>query len=242
VGDSSRRGAPCPHLALSDSNDVASGSDRRIRVAIVDDHSVTAEGLARIFSSENDLELAGTAATIAEALTLIKREIPKVVLMDYLLPDGNGADATEQILQHWPDTKILMLSGSEEPEVLTRAFEAGCVGFIAKSRPWSEIVSAVRAASRGESVMRADELAGLLNRLKSTTNEQAQGLTSRELEILRLLAKARSTDAIAADLFLSTHTVRNHVSNILTKLGAHSKLEAVGIAVRDRIISSDEFK
>ena len=121
-------------------------------------------------------------------------------------------------------------------EALTRAFEAGCVGFLAKSRPWSDVVAAVRAASRGESVMRADELASLLNRLKSTTNDQGKWLTDRELEVLRLLAKAKPTDIIAAELFLSTHTVRNHISNILSKLGAHSKLEAVATAVREGIL------
>ncbi len=159
--------------------------------------------------------------------------------MDYRLPDGNGVDATEQILQRWPDAKILMLSGSEETEVLTRAFEAGCVGFLVKNRPWAEIVAAIRAISRGESVMRAEELAGLLNRLKNTTSGDAKWLTARELEVLTLLAKGRPTDVIAEELFLSTHTVRNHISNILSKLGAHSKLEAVAIAVRDGIISLD---
>lgn len=186
--------------------------------------------------------MTGTASTIAEGLRLLAGEVPNVVLMDFSLPDGNGADATEQVLQRWPETKIVMLSGSEESEVLTRAFEAGCVGFLAKSRPWGEIVAAVRAASRGESVMRADELAGLLSRLKSVPKDQTQGLTTRELELLRMLAKAKPTDSIASELFLSTHTVRNHVRNILTKLGAHSKLEAVAIAVRDGIISPDEFQ
>jgi DNA-binding NarL/FixJ family response regulator len=219
----------------------ASGHASRIRLAIVDDHSVTAEGLARIFSAESDMELAGTAATIAQALTLIELQLPDVVLMDYSLPDGNGAEATEQILLRWPATKIIMLSGLEEPTVLTSAFEAGCVGFIGKARPWGEIVTAVRAASRGESVMRADELAGLLERLKRTTPANVQRLTPRELDILRSLAKGKSTDIIATDHFLSPHTVRNHVSTILSKLGAHSKLEAVAISVRDGTLSFAEF-
>jgi DNA-binding NarL/FixJ family response regulator len=208
-----------------------------IRAAIVDDHPVVAEGLSRILSAEADIELAGTALNVVEALTLVERHRPDVVLMDYLLPDGDGVDATKKILKRWPDTKILMMSGSEAPDVLTRAFAAGCVGFLAKNRPWNEVVSAVRAASRGQSVMRADELADLLTQLRHTTNVGGKGLTTREIEVLRLLADGRTTPAIAAELFVSAHTVRNHISSILSKLGAHSKLEAVAVAARDGLIS-----
>lgn len=222
---------------LDRSDDEVDRPVARIRVVIVDDHSVTAEGLTRILSTTDDLEVLATASNIAEALAIFERQTPDVILMDYRLPDGNGADATEQILLRWPSIKILMFSGSEETSVLTRAFEAGCVGFLAKTRPWNEIVVAIRAASRGESVMRAEELAGLLGQLKKTTNADAKWLTDRELEMLQLLAKGHSTDAIASELFLSTHTIRNHISSVLSKLGAHSKLEAVAIAARDGIIS-----
>jgi DNA-binding NarL/FixJ family response regulator len=228
-----------PVQAVSQSSGL---NDRpRVRIAIVDDHSVIAEGLSRIFSSEVDMELAGTAVTIAEAVTLIERKLPDVVLMDYSLPDGTGAEATERILARWPATKILMLSGSEDPKVLTSAFESGCIGFIGKTRPWNEIVTAVRAASRGESVMRAEDLTGLLGRLKRQTKVNDPVLTTRESEILGLLAKGRTTESISTELFLSPHTVRNHIGTILSKLGAHSKLEAVAISVRDGIISLDDF-
>jgi DNA-binding NarL/FixJ family response regulator len=218
------------------------GSDaptERISVAIVDDHAMVADGLARIVSSESDFELAGLASNVAEALSLIERQTPDVVLMDFHLPDGNGAEATEKVLQRWPDTKILMLSGSGANDLLARAIEAGCAGFLDKSRPASDVVAAVRAVSRGESVMRSDELAGLLGKLRSKSN--GEGLSTRELGVLRLLATGRSSDAIASELFLSIHTVRNHVRNILMNLGAHSKLEAVAIAARDGIIGLEEI-
>jgi DNA-binding NarL/FixJ family response regulator len=172
-------------------------------------------------------------------LSLIERQTPDVVLMDFHLPDGNGAEATEKVLQRWPDTKILMLSGSGANDLLARAIEAGCAGFLDKSRPASDVVAAVRAVSRGDSVMRSDELAGLLGKLRSKSN--GEGLSTRELGVLRLLATGRSSDAIASELFLSIHTVRNHVRNILMKLGAHSKLEAVAIAARDGIIGLEEI-
>jgi len=221
--------------------DLADESHGKIRVAIVDDHSVTAEGIARILSSQSDIEVVGTAGTIDEAVALIDVESPHVVLMDYLLPDGNGAEATARVLERWPDTKILMLTGSGEPEILSLAFDAGCVGFLSKDRPWEEVVTAVRNASKGEPVIRLDELEGLLQRLKSPEPVSVQWLTVRELEVLRRLARAESTSTIAEEMFLSTHTVRNHVSNILSKLGAHSRLEAIAIAIRDGIISHDEF-
>jgi len=210
-----------------------------IRVAIVDDHPVISEGIRRILSAEADIELTGTASNVAEALELIERRRPHVVLMDYLLPDGNGVEATKKILGRWPETKVLMMSGSEVPDVHILAFASGCVGFLAKNRPWSEVVGAVRAASRGQSVLRADELTDLLAQLGNTTNDRSKWLTARESDVLRLLAAGRTTASMADELFLSTHTVRNHISSILSKLGAHSKLEAVAVAARDGLISFD---
>jgi DNA-binding NarL/FixJ family response regulator len=226
---------------MPETNDAALRPTERIRVAIVDDHAMVAEGLARIISAENDFELAGIAMTAADALTLVAREAPQVILMDYRLPDGDGIEATKKILEHSPETKVVMLSGSGGNDLLVRAIEAGCSGLLAKNRPGSDVVSAVRAASRGEPVLRTDELASLLGRLRNPVREEAPWLSPRELEVLRLLAKAHSTEDIAKELFLSANTVRNHVSNILSKLGAHSKLEGVAIAARDGIIPLDEI-
>ena len=213
-----------------------------IRIAIVDDHPVISEGIYRILSAETDIELTGTASNVKEALALIERHRPHVVLMDYLLPDGNGVEATKKILGRWPETKVLMMSGSEVPDVHILAFASGCVGFLAKNRPWGEVVAAVRAASRGQSVLRADELTDLLTQLGHTTNERTKWLTARESDVLRLLAVGRTTASIADELFLSTHTVRNHISSILSKLGAHSKLEAVAVAARDGLISFENAR
>jgi DNA-binding NarL/FixJ family response regulator len=221
--------------------DADTSTPLRIRVAIVDDHSMVAEGLSRIISGEPDFELAGIAGDVAEALALIERETPDVVLMDYLLPDGDGADATEVVRRRWPQTKVIMLSGSDARGILARAIGAGCSGFLAKNRPASDVTAAVRTASRGESVMRSDELAELISELKDKPGPQSQWLTPRELEVLHLLAKGNSTEMIASDLFVSVNTVRNHVSNTLTKLGAHSKLEAVAFGLRDGIIRIEDI-
>jgi DNA-binding NarL/FixJ family response regulator len=226
-----------PALDVPDISDSSGGNESMIRALIVDDHPVISEGICRILSAEPDIEVAGTASNVFDALVMVERHRPHVVLMDYLLPDGDGVEATKKILKRWPETKILMMSGSEVTDVHILAFAAGCVGFLAKNRPWGEVVGAVRAASRGQSVMRADELSDLLTQLRHTTNNRGKSLTARELDVLRLLAVGRTTSAIAAELFVSAHTVRNHISSILSKLGAHSKLEAVAVAVRDGVIS-----
>jgi DNA-binding NarL/FixJ family response regulator len=212
-----------------------------IRVAIVDDHSMVAEGLARIISREADFELVGTAVSVAGAMALIESTAPEVVLMDYGLPDGDGASATEVIVARWPNTKVVLLSGSGEPDLLSRAIEAGCAGYLDKSRPWAEVAAAVRSAASGRPVMRSEDLVALFSRLRSPPERQTRWLTAREMEVLRLMAHGRSTEEIGATLFVALNTVRNHVSSILTKLGAHSKLEAVAIAARDHVISRSDL-
>jgi DNA-binding NarL/FixJ family response regulator len=134
------------------------------------------------------------------------------------------------------------MSGSEVADVHVLAFAAGCVGFLAKNRPWGEVGAAVRAAAGGQSVMRVEELTDLLAQLNPAVDNGGKWLTPREIDVLRLLANGRTTAAIAAELFLSAHTVRNHISSILSKLGAHSKLEAVAVAARDGLVSFDTVR
>ena len=210
-----------------------------ITVAVVDDHAMVAEMLATVLAAEVDLKFVGWAASSADALVLVERERPQVVLLDYRLPDSDGIAVVKKILLMAPDAHVVMLSGSGESDLLARAVEAGCVGLLSKDRPIQAVIAAVRAAARGELVLQSDQFASLLGRLRNPISQNSQWLTARELEVLQLLAKGRSTDAIARELFISINTVRNHVSNILNKLGAHSKLEAVAIAARDKLIILD---
>ncbi len=210
--------------------------EKEITVAVVDDHLMVAEMLSLLVSKESDMRLVGTAHNVADAFALAELEHPVVMLMDYRLPDGDGIEAVKRILEKLPDTRIVMLSGSGGNDLLARAIEAGCVGMLAKDRPAEDVLNAVRSAARGELVFRPDEIAMLMGHLRQTQNSDAKWLTSRELEVLKLLAKGYSTEGIADTLFISTNTVRNHVSKILAKLGAHSKLEAVAIATRDKIV------
>jgi DNA-binding NarL/FixJ family response regulator len=207
---------------------------------VVDYHAMVAEGLSSLLEAEKDLSVVGTATDAEHALLVVSEMRPDVVLVDYRLPDGDGASVTAEILRRWPDTKVVMLTAARGDEVLARAIEAGCSGFLPKERGGSEVVSAVRAAYRGESLIPTATLAGLISRMRRPPERGANDLTVRELEVLDLLAKGESTEQLRVALYLSAHTVRNHVRNILVKLGAHSKLEAVAIASRQGIVSLSE--
>lgn len=206
-----------------------------ITVAIVEDHVMVGEGLASALETEPDLTVVGIGSTLAEGLALVRLHRPDVVLMDYRLPDGDGASGTAIVKEAFPDTQVVLLTALGSHEVLTRAMEAGCSGFLHKTRPVDELRMAVRRAHAGETLFTREELLQVVGRLRQPL---AGGpiLTAREREVLALLSNGASTARIAERLVVSTHTVRNHVRNILTKLGAHSKLEALAIAARDGLV------
>lgn len=213
-----------------------------MRVLIVDDHEMVAQALAEVLDHEDDLEVVGRAATVEDARALVRSRGPDIVLMDYRLRDGDGVKATELIKADRPEVQVVMVTSVLSESVLVPAIEAGCSGFVTKDRPVEEVVAALRAAHAGESLISPAMLAHLLPRLRpSRTGPSKKGvgeeLTPRELEVLRLLARGMSNQAIADQLVLSLKTVRNHVQSVITKLQAHSKLEAVTTAVDKGIVT-----
>jgi DNA-binding NarL/FixJ family response regulator len=208
---------------------------RPTSVVIVDDHSMVADGLAALIRECDDLDVRGTASSVASGIALVERTHPDVVLMDYHLPDGDGGAATAAIKTRWPETVVIMLTGSGAQEALAKAIEAGCSGFLVKEVSGLDLAAAIRAAVRGEIVIHATSLQGALPSLAHRPHP-IHDLTIREIEILQRLGRGASTQQLTTELFLSVHTVRNHVQNIVTKLGAHSRLEAVAIALREGII------
>jgi DNA-binding NarL/FixJ family response regulator len=210
--------------------------EERIAVVVVDDHAMVAQGLAAILRIEPDFEILGTANSIADAIALLERTRPQVVLMDFHLPDGDGGDATALIHERWPETAVVMLTGSGGGAELAKAIEAGCAGFLVKGLEADNLSGAIRAVARGEIVIHAGALRDALPGLRRRQQPKFD-LTTREIEILERLAAGCPTDAIASDLHVALNTVRNHIANVLTKLGAHSRLEAVAIAVREGLIS-----
>jgi DNA-binding NarL/FixJ family response regulator len=207
-----------------------------IRVMLVDDHRMFAESLARLLGDEPGIEVLGIAGTVREALDMMPKLLPQVVLVDYGLPDGDGITVMTDVKSNYPGTMVVMLTGSNEDRVLLDAINAGCSGFLTKNRAAAEVAEAVRGAAAGEALISPALLGRLLPKLTRTYRSLGSDLTDRERTTLSYLAKGWANKAIASEMNLSLNTVRNYVHSLLTKLGAHSKLEAVSIAVRQGIV------
>lgn len=213
---------------------------RRTRVLLVDDHHLLTDSLARLLANEPDLEVVGVAASVAEAKQLA-RERMDVVLMDYRLPDGTGAEATRAIKARWPSARVVMLTAVQDDETVLESIQAGADGYLTKDRAVEDVVAAVRAARAGETLLPRSVIIGIAQRV-ATAQERPperpaiEPLTPRELEVLRALAEGLATPEICENLSISRNTLRTHVQNIMMKLHVHSKLEAVTIGLRYRII------
>jgi two-component system response regulator DevR len=225
-------------MAMGDTGNTIPGR-ALVRVLIVDDHEVLAVSLAQVLDAEPDLVSVGVAGTIAQAKAMIRTTTPDVVLLDHRLPDGDGVTAIRDLRAMRPTMHVVVLTASAADSVLVAAIEGGASGFLSKTRGLAEVTSAVRAAAVGEAVISPEMLLRLLPRLTRGAGGGRAGhhdLTEREREVLLLLADGLTNAAIAARMFVSVHTVRNHIANLSHKLGAHSKLEALSIAVREGVL------
>jgi DNA-binding NarL/FixJ family response regulator len=211
------------------------GRERLIRVLIVEDHRMFSQALSAALDEADDIAVTAAVSTAAEGLSAAADSNPDVVLMDYRLPDGNGVDAARRIKASTPAARIMMLTASSDDDVLRQAIEAGCSGYLTKDHTIEDLILAVRAAYNGEAVISPAMLSRLVAR-GAERERPGSDLTTRETEVLRLLAQGRSNPAIANALGIRLATVRNHVQSVIEKLQAHSKLEAVATATRQGII------
>lgn len=202
---------------------------KKIRVLIVDDHRVLAELLAEALAKADDVAVLGTAGTRAEAVAMAGATRPDVVVLDYDLPDSEGAAALVALGEELPSAKVLMLTSYSSPAVLSEMMDAGAAGFVTKRSGAAEILAAVRAVASDETPVSPDMVRSVVG---TGGRRRGADLTERELQILRIASLGRSNQAIADELHLSVNTVRNHMQHVLTKLDAHSKLEATAIAAR----------
>lgn len=210
--------------------------DEVIRVLVVDDHAMFGATLARALADEPNIEVVGAVTTVPEALDALSAEVD-VVLTDFRLADGDGVELTRSVLERHPDVHVVMLTASSDDAILTAALDAGCCGFVTKAESLEAVIAAVRGAAIGESVITPALLARLLPRLGTRPRGRNPDLTAREREVLSLVVKGGTNQEIADELSLSRDTVRNHVSSVLSKLGAHSKLQAAAIAAQRGIVS-----
>jgi DNA-binding NarL/FixJ family response regulator len=214
-----------------------------IRVLIADDQALFRRGLWVVLGTENGIKVVAEAENGEEAVAMAQELAPDVVLMDVRMPRINGIEAARQISMDVPTTKILMLTVSDEEDDLYEAIKAGANGYLLKEISVEEVAEAIRAVVQGQSLISPSMASKLLNEFNSLARKAeerqqypAPALTSRELEVLKLVARGMSNREIADQLYISENTVKNHVRNILEKLHLHSRMEAVIYAVKERLL------
>lgn len=209
---------------------------KAIRVLLVDDHRALVEPLAKLLAQEPDFRVIGTAGTVAEARQMLRERVD-VILMDYALPDGTGAEATRAVKARWPSAHVVMLTAKDDDETVLDSIQAGADGFLSKTASIDEVIAAVRAADAGDTLLPPSVIAKIAQRVafareRGAERRHVEPLTPRELEILRALSEGLSTREICDRMFIAPNTLRTHVQNITGKLHVHSKLEAVAFALR----------
>ena len=221
-------------------------SDDLIRILIADDHELFRRGLRMVLEDEDDIVVIDEAGDGQAAVELAREHAPDVVVMDVRMPVLSGIEATKRIKEEEPGTRILVLTISDEEDDLYEAIKAGANGYLLKEISIDEIGSAVRSVHGGQSLISPsmaskllDEFAAMIKKEEEKEQVPAPRLTPREMEVLQHVAQGMNNREIAKSLFISENTVKNHVRNILEKLQAHSRMEAVMYAVRQKLLNVD---
>jgi len=213
-----------------------------MRIFIVDDHILFREGLASIISTYPDIEIAGMAGTVQEAVELARTIKPDIILMDYSLPDGTGAEATRSILEELPDCKTIFLTMSEDEETLFAAIRSGAKGYLLKNMAPQKLVAAIKSVQKGEAALSRKMTMRVLEELsrsKKTQMTENVTITLREIEVLKALAAGLSNQEIANRLYISENTVKSHVHSILEKLNLSDRKEAAEYARKHALVKKD---
>src|SRR5258707_1874696 len=223
----------------------ASPRTEPIRTMIVDDHALFRRGLEMVLEGEPDIDLVGQASDGAEAVEKAAASLPDIVLMDIRMPRSNGIEACRAMKEAAPSAKIVILTISDEEEDLFEPIRAGASSYLLKDIPLDEVADTVRGVHGGQSLINPSMASKLLSEFATLARrddeERAQEvpaprLTDREMQVLKLVARGMNNRDIAKELFISENTVKNHVRNILEKLQIHSRMEAVMVAVREKLI------
>jgi NarL family two-component system response regulator LiaR len=214
-------------------------TSKPIRVLIADDHAIVRKGLCALLATEPGIQVVGEARDGVEAVTQAQALQPDVLLMDLVMPRMDGLEATRRIIDCEPKVRILVLTSFGSDDMVFPAIKAGAAGYILKDSGPQELVQAIQQVHRGESSLHPAIARKLLRELASPTARQteAETLTDRELEVLRLVASGRTNREIAGELGISEATVRTHVSHILRKLGLDTRTQAALYALREGLAS-----
>lgn len=211
-----------------------------IRILIADDHHVVTRGLVFFLKTQEGFEVAGEAGNGREAVELARKVKPDLILMDLIMPEMDGIEATRMIKAEMPDMKIMMLTSFSDTEHVIPAIEAGASGYQLKDIQPDELVSSIRRIMNGEDQLHPKATSLVLKHLSNgNRNERklADELTKRELEVLKEIASGKSNKEIASSLFITEKTVKTHVSNVLAKLGLADRTQAALYAVRNQLVT-----
>src|SRR5512135_764680 len=206
-----------------------------IRVLIVDDHAMVRKGLISFLKNKPELELVGEARDGREAIEYCEQLQPDVILMDLLMPEMGGVAAIHTIHQRWPKVQIIALTSFQEKELVQDALQAGAIGYLLKNVTGEELAQAICRAYAGKPTLAPEAVQALIH-AKGEESTLGKDLTRRELEVLALLAKGYSNPDIAGRLVVSRATVKVHVGNILSKLGASNRAEAISLAIQYKLV------
>jgi DNA-binding NarL/FixJ family response regulator len=205
-----------------------------LRIFLVDDHEVVRRGVRDMLEAEEDFEVVGEAGSVEEALNRIPATSSDVAVLDVRLPDGNGVELCRELRSNYPKLACLMLTSFDDDEALFEAIMAGAAGYVLKQVKGNDIVEAIRQVGSGRSLLDPAMTARVLDRLRNgpTEDPRLAALSPQERRILDLLAEGKTNRQIAAEIFLSEKTVKNYVSNLLTKMGMSRRTEAAVYAAR----------
>lgn len=209
----------------------------KIRVMVVDDHEMVRRGICSYLETEDDMEVVGQAGSGKEAIRLANQLKPDVILMDLIMEDGTGIEASEQIKRDLPQVQIIILTSYIDESLIFPALEAGVLSYLLKTSQADEIVDAIRLATKREAVIEPKVATKMLGKIRHN-NEQLphDELTSREMEVLILIGEGKTNQEIADELFIGIKTVKTHVSNVLSKLGVEDRTRAAIYAHRNKLV------
>jgi two-component system response regulator DevR len=216
---------------------------RALRLLVVDDHEVVRQGLVSLLDRRAAFEVVAQAGSIAEAIAQAARYEPDLVIMDLRLPDGSGIEACREIRAARPQTRVVMLTSYPDEEAVLSAIMAGASGYLLKQIRGRDLVSALEAVGRGESLLDSavtEKVLERVRRLASGSSDELSELTSQERKILLLVAEGKTNKEIAAEVFLSDKTVKNYVSSILSKLNLQRRTQAAAFMAKHHLGRSED--
>lgn len=215
---------------------------KKIKVLIVDDHTLVRAGIRSLLALVDGIEVVGEASDGKEAIAKVRQLMPQVVLMDLAMPVMGGLEATRRLRREFPDIKVLALTQYDDSEYVIPIIEAGACGFITKMSAFSELAAAIQAAHKGESYLSSTAATALVDEYQQKTTSEGeqdpyQQLTDREREVLKLVAEGHTSREIAGILIVSPKTVEWYKSSMMKKLNIHSRTDLIKYAIRKRVIT-----